>query len=109
MKPRTLLFNISSEKGYERPSRLLIAGAFGSYIEKEDALAIGMFPAIPPDDIEIVGNAAGAGAVLTLFDDNYRNKAQELVQDTEVLELALHPDFQDIFIKALAFPDLSSE
>ncbi|MEK6195902.1 MAG: ASKHA domain-containing protein [Deltaproteobacteria bacterium] len=100
---------LCSEKGYERPSRLLIAGAFGSYIAKEDALAIGMFPAIPPDDIEIVGNAAGAGAVLTLFDDNYRNKARELVQDTEVLELALHPDFQDIFIKALAFPDLSSE
>ena len=40
---------LCSEKGYERPSRLLIAGAFGSYIEKEDALAIGMFPAIPSD------------------------------------------------------------
>ena len=95
---------LCSEKGYERPSRLLIAGAFGSYIAKEDALSIGMFPAIPSDHIEIVGNAAGAGAVLTLFDDTYRKKARELVQDTEVLELALHPDFQDIFIKALAFP-----
>ena len=51
-----------------------------------------------------MGNAAGAGAVLTLFDDNYREKAQELVRETEVLELALHPDFQDIFIKSLAFP-----
>jgi len=95
---------LCSEKGYERPSRLLIAGAFGSYIDKEDALTIGMFPALPSDHIEIVGNAAGAGAVLTLFDDNYRKKAQALVRDTEVLELALHPDFQDIFIKSLAFP-----
>jgi uncharacterized 2Fe-2S/4Fe-4S cluster protein (DUF4445 family) len=95
---------LCSEKGYERPSRLLIAGAFGSYIEKEDALAIGMFPAIASEDIKIVGNAAGAGAVLTLFDDNYRKKARDLVRDTEVLELALHADFQDIFIKSLAFP-----
>jgi len=95
---------LCSEKGYQRPSCLLIAGAFGSYIEKEDALTIGMFPAIPSDSIKIVGNAAGAGAVLTLFDDNYRKKARDLVRDTEVLELALHPDFQDIFIKSLAFP-----
>ncbi|MBW2611715.1 MAG: DUF4445 domain-containing protein [Deltaproteobacteria bacterium] len=93
------------EKGYERPDRLLIAGAFGSYIKKEDALTIGMFPAMASDDIEIVGNAAGAGAVLSLFDDHYRKKAQELVRETEVLELALHPDFQDIFIESLAFPD----
>ena len=63
-----------------------------------------MFPDLPPDCIEIVGNAAGAGAVLTLFDDDYRDKARKLVQETEVLELALHPDFQDIFIKSLAFP-----
>ena len=48
--------------------------------------------------------AAGAGAVLTLFDDDYRQKAQDLVRETEVLELALHPDFQEIFIKSLAFP-----
>jgi len=95
---------LCNEKGYERPSRLLIAGAFGSYIDKEDALTIGLFPDLPLDHIEIVGNAAGAGAVLTLFDDNYRIKAEELVRDTEVLELALHPDFQDIFIKSLAFP-----
>ena len=95
---------LCTEKGYEGPSRLLIAGAFGSYIEKEDALTIGMFPALASEEIEIVGNAAGAGAVLTLFDDNYRKSAQELVQETEVLELALHPDFQDIFIKSLAFP-----
>jgi len=95
---------LCNEKGYDLPSRLLIAGAFGSYIEKEDALTIGMFPALPADRIEIVGNAAGAGAVLTLFDDDYREKAQKLVQETEVLELALHPDFQDIFIKSLAFP-----
>ena len=95
---------LCNEKGYEQPSRLLIAGAFGSFIEKEDALSIGMFPALARDCIEIVGNAAGAGAVLTLFDDAYREKARNLVQDTEVLELALHPDFQDIFIKSLAFP-----
>ena len=92
------------EKGYGRPTRLLIAGAFGSYIEKEDALTIGMFPALPPEHIEIVGNAAGAGAVLTLFDEDCRKKARELVRDTEVLELALHPDFQDMFIESLGFP-----
>jgi uncharacterized 2Fe-2S/4Fe-4S cluster protein (DUF4445 family) len=95
---------LCAEKGYAKPLRLLIAGAFGSYIKKDDAMTIGMFPETAAGNIEIVGNAAGAGAVLALFDDDYRAKACDIARNTEVLELALHPDFQDIFIKSLAFP-----
>jgi uncharacterized 2Fe-2S/4Fe-4S cluster protein (DUF4445 family) len=86
------------------PGKILLAGAFGSYINPQDALTIGMLPDLPPKDIEGVGNAAGAGAILTLFEERFAKKATELSRSTRVLDLSTHPDFQDTFINALAFP-----
>jgi len=90
--------------GTERISRLLVAGAFGSYIRKEDALTIGMFPDISASEIDIIGNAAGAGAIMALFDERLRQKALDLSKNTKVVDLAGQPDFQDTFIQSLAFP-----
>jgi uncharacterized 2Fe-2S/4Fe-4S cluster protein (DUF4445 family) len=64
-----------------------------------------MFPKIPATRIEIVGNAAGAGAILALFDENASTRAAELSRITRVLDLSSHPDFQETFINSLAFPD----
>ena len=92
------------ESGFESPRQILVAGAFGSHIQADDALTVGMFTDIGPADLMTVGNAAGAGAILTLFDDDYRTRALSLIQSTKVLDLARHPDFQDTFLNALAFP-----
>jgi len=100
---------LCSETGIPRPSKLLVAGAFGSYIDKQDALTIGLFPKMDTVDLDIVGNAAGAGAILSLFDETNRQKALELAQATRVVDLGGHPNFQDVFMRSLAFPDTSSE
>jgi uncharacterized 2Fe-2S/4Fe-4S cluster protein (DUF4445 family) len=102
---RTGIDLLCREAGTQTPARLLVAGAFGSFINKKDALEIGMFPQIPEEDIEVVGNAAGAGAILALFDDDILTQANELTRATRVLDLATHPDFQKTFIDSLAFPD----
>jgi len=70
-------------------------------------LTIGLFPEMDLDDLNIIGNAAGAGAILTLFDATYRQKALEMTQSTRVVDLARHPDFQEVFMNALAFPAIS--
>ena len=101
---RTGIDLLCLEAGMDRPNKILLAGAFGSYIRKKDALTIGMFPDVPETDIEVVGNAAGAGAILTLFDDRFLTQANELRQSTRVLDLASHPNFQEIFIASLEFP-----
>jgi uncharacterized 2Fe-2S/4Fe-4S cluster protein (DUF4445 family) len=101
---RTGIDLLCLEAGIERPQKILLAGAFGSYIRKKDALTIGMFPDVAEEDIEVVGNAAGAGAILTLFDGGYLTKANELRQSARVLDLASHPKFQEIFIASLEFP-----
>ncbi len=96
---------LCKEAGVQQPAKLLVAGAFGSFINKQDALKIGMFPEISEEDISIVGNAAGAGAVLALFDKEILSRARGLAEQTRVLDLSTHPDFQDTFVNALAFPD----
>jgi len=92
------------ETGISKPSSMLIAGAFGSYIDKQDALTIGLFPEMNSVNLNIVGNAAGAGAILTLFDETCRQKALELAQSIHVMDLARHPDFQEVFMTSLSFP-----
>ena len=52
-----------------------------------------------------MGNAAGAGAILALFDEDLSSRANELARMTRVLDLSTHPDFQDTFVDSLAFPD----
>jgi uncharacterized 2Fe-2S/4Fe-4S cluster protein (DUF4445 family) len=100
---RTGIDLLCIEAHIDLPGKILLAGAFGSYINPEDALTIGMLPDLPPEDIEGVGNAAGAGAILTLFDERHAKKARELSRSTRVLDLSTHPDFQDTFINALSF------
>jgi len=100
---RTGIESLCRENQMKQPVKILLAGAFGSYINKADALRIGMFPGMPEEDIEVVGNAAGAGAILALFDDAYFKKARDVAQRIQVLELAGLADFQNSFIEHLGF------
>jgi uncharacterized 2Fe-2S/4Fe-4S cluster protein (DUF4445 family) len=83
---------------------VLIAGAFGNYIRKASARRIGLVPAIDPERIRMVGNAAGVGARLALLDRDVRTRARKLAGRTEYVELATRPDYQATFMAMLAFP-----
>jgi uncharacterized 2Fe-2S/4Fe-4S cluster protein (DUF4445 family) len=100
---RTGIDLLCRENGMSRPRKILLAGAFGSFINRLDALTLGMFPEMEADAIEVVGNAAGAGAVLTLLQEDYFTQARETAHATRVLDLAAHPDFQSAFVAALSF------
>ena len=79
-------------------------GAFGSTINIADALTIGLFPPLPEQSVAVIGNAAGAGAILAVFEPSILQKARRICSRTEVLELADQPQFQDTFVKSLSFP-----
>ena len=61
--------------GVESPDRVVLAGAFGSYIDKHHAFAIGMLPDCPADRVSSVGNAAGDGARFALLSREKRREA----------------------------------
>ena len=83
--------------------KVLIAGAFGNYMDPHSACAIGMIPPELEERIVMIGNAAGEGSkIATLNFDEYR-RAQKITEKVEFLELATHPDFQDTFVDNLMF------
>ncbi len=94
--------------GYDKPEKILIAGAFGTFIEKEDMMTLGMIPVINPNRIEIAGNSAGAGAIMVLCDDIFLKKSIEMAENITIIDLACNQKFQEVFIQKLSFPSLKN-
>ncbi|MDD5008158.1 MAG: ASKHA domain-containing protein [Syntrophorhabdaceae bacterium] len=84
--------------------RIIISGAFGMHIDKESALAIGLFPWCEPENITMVGNAAGHGAYLALINREKREEADRIAGMVTHIELALEEKFQKEFLRALSIP-----
>jgi uncharacterized 2Fe-2S/4Fe-4S cluster protein (DUF4445 family) len=84
--------------------RIVIAGAFGSYIDVQNALRIGMFPPLSPGRFEQVGNAAGVGAKMALISATQRQLAQEIAARAEYIELTNDARFTDAFAEAMLMP-----
>jgi len=81
--------------------QVIIAGAFGTYLDVNSAVEIGMLPDIPRESILQVGNAAGMGAKLVLISAKQREEARVLANQINYIELAGDPDFMKIFAKAM--------
>ena len=81
--------------------QVIIAGAFGTYIDVANAVSIGMFPDIPTEKFSQIGNAAGMGAVQALLSSSKRAKIEKIIRQVEYIELTTRPEFQDEFMKGL--------
>ncbi|EME69625.1 ferredoxin [Paramagnetospirillum caucaseum] len=78
--------------------RVLVAGAFGKYIDLGDAVAIGMLPDLEAGRFSQLGNAAGAGVGRMLACHGARRRAGEIARTAHHLDLGARPDFQKRFI-----------
>jgi uncharacterized 2Fe-2S/4Fe-4S cluster protein (DUF4445 family) len=86
--------------------KIYMAGAFGTYINRESALNIGMIPEFSLQDIEQVGNAAGTGARMALLSRKARREAQGIREKTDYIELATSKGYNKEYIDALMFPHM---
>ena len=89
----------------ERIRKVLLAGAFGSFLNPVSACRIGMIPPVLVDRITAIGNAAGEGAKLCALSRAEFDYSKALARDTEFLELASLPQFQDSYVDALEFTE----
>jgi len=85
--------------------KLLIAGAFGNYINPENAKIIGLIPDIPTEKVRFVGNTAVMGAKMALISKEVREIAESLTKIVRYHELAADPDFNSEFINAIPIPN----
>ncbi|MCI8416091.1 MAG: DUF4445 domain-containing protein [Lachnospiraceae bacterium] len=83
--------------------KVLIAGAFGNYMNPASACRIGLIPSVLKDRISPMGNAAGTGARLCVQSQEEFERAKSLALGTEFLELASLEEFQDTFVDELSF------
>jgi uncharacterized 2Fe-2S/4Fe-4S cluster protein (DUF4445 family) len=85
--------------------QVIIAGAFGNYIDLKSAVAIGMLPDLPLDRFAQVGNAAGIGAKLALVSYPHRATAQSIAASSHYIELAGSDRFNRAFMSTMRFPN----
>ena len=85
--------------------KVYLAGAFGNYMDPASACRIGMIPPVLLNRIHPIGNAAGAGAKLCALNREEFIYSQHLAAETEFLELASLPQFQDCYVDALEFSE----
>ena len=92
-------------KPVESIEKVLLAGAFGNYLDPASACKIGMIPPVLLDRIQPIGNAAGAGAKLCALSAQEFAYGTKLARETEFLELAALPEFQDQYVDCLTFEE----
>lgn len=84
--------------------QIIMAGAFGSYIDPKHAMVLGLIPDCPIENVHAVGNAAGDGARIALLNRNKRHQAEEIARRVKYIETAVDPAFQEEFVKAIHLP-----
>ncbi|MCF7956788.1 MAG: ASKHA domain-containing protein [Phycisphaerae bacterium] len=83
--------------------QVLLAGAFGNYIDRKSAVRIGLLPRLGLEKVHFVGNAAATGSQMALINSDCRRTAGELVKKIEYIEIANEMEFQMVFAEALMF------
>jgi len=95
--------------GMEKIDKVKIAGAFGTHVDQEKALVMGLFPDCEIDKIIGVGNAAGDGARAALLNLEKRKEADWVSRNVEYIELTVEEDFQQEFMEAMQIPHMKDE
>ncbi|RLI76114.1 ferredoxin [Archaeoglobales archaeon] len=81
-----------------------IAGAFGYYINIENATTIGLFPELPNAKVFQIGNGSLAGAYLVLTSKRKRMLAETMAKIMTYFDLSTDADFMDEYIAARTLP-----
>jgi uncharacterized 2Fe-2S/4Fe-4S cluster protein (DUF4445 family) len=95
---------LMDHRGVKQVDRIILAGAFGTFINPYHAMVLGLIPDCDLDHVVAIGNAAGDGARLALLNKNLRHKAVQLARSATYVETPLETTFQDEFVAALNIP-----
>lgn len=98
---------LMDEMGVTQVDQVLLAGAFGSYIDVKYAMTLGMIPDCDLQRVRSVGNAAGTGARIALLSAGARREIESVVRKVEKVETAVAAKFQEYFVSAMSLPNAS--
>lgn len=84
--------------------KVYICGAFGKYLNVNNAIAIGMIPEFTNAEIIYIGNGSLGGSYLSLISKDYREEAERISKIVAIIELLLDPDFMDEYQAGFVLP-----
>ncbi len=89
--------------------RILIAGGFGSYIDLEKAMTIGLLPEMDPGKIRYVGNGSMMGAKMSSLNNRIRRDVVEVTTKMTNFELSETSSYMDNYMSSLFLPHTEME
>ncbi|MEW6386744.1 MAG: ASKHA domain-containing protein [Thermodesulfobacteriota bacterium] len=89
--------------------QVILAGAFGSFINLENAIAIGLMPDLPRDRFQFVGNGSLLGATLLAFSRDLLEEERRVADMMTNFELSETPGYMNQYIAALFFPHTQAD
>jgi uncharacterized 2Fe-2S/4Fe-4S cluster protein (DUF4445 family) len=101
-----LMKNLELEAGDLQ--RLILTGSFGSQLNVEAVVGLGMIPAVGLEVVETSANGAGLGAALFLDDDEFA-RGERIAAMAEQVDLDLDADFNIRYIEAMSLPERKRE
>lgn len=84
--------------------RIILAGGFGSYVDLEKAMTIGLLPEIDTEKVIFVGNGSLMGARMSSLTNRIRGDVTQTIKRITNFELSETQSFMDNYIAALFLP-----
>lgn len=84
--------------------QVLVGGAFGKYINVENAIKIGLLPDLPWERFHFLGNTSVLGSYMALLSRQARQKVEDIAESMTYVELSADNTFFDAFTAALFLP-----
>jgi len=89
--------------------QVILAGGFGSYVDLEKAMVIGLLPELDPEKIIYIGNGSLMGAKMSALSNHIRLHVSEVIKKMTNFELSETPSYMDQYIAALFLPHTDLE
>jgi len=89
---------------FDDVAEIMVAGAFGSFLNTANAVLIGLLPDLPPSKLRFVGNTSLAGAKLAAISTSCYDDLLRTASATTYFELSTDGRFMDEFVSASFFP-----
>ena len=87
----------------EEISHLYVCGGMGYYMDRDNAIRVGLIPAALHDRVCIAGNTAGLGAKMCLLRQECFLRARTLARSAEQVDLSSNPTFSELFMEHMFF------
>ena len=84
--------------------RIILAGGFGSYVDLEKAITIGLLPEIDAEKVTFIGNSSLLGAKMSSLTNRIRKDVVEVTRSMTNFELSETPSYMDNYVAALFLP-----